>query len=215
MSSKNLPPEWLDRFKEQVSFGDDESITHFPVREASLIRLQSVKPDESGPRPLKHPAFLQSKLDSFRLNRQNDDTIVCAIHIVNTSGFEFEDEFNPIWDKCLPYESIDLDWLPDLCEAWGGNIRGNVIAAFQGGRALNKDLVVLITNLSIKTFMTPFRSMSNHLRSRVRLQVLKFYGPDYTAQYDYDLAILGTTYSELYRYHGEFLHNLSVDMLCA
>lgn len=215
MSSKNLPPEWLDRFKVQVSFGDDESITHFPVREASLIRLQSVKPDESGPRPLKDAVFLQSKIDSFRAHGQNDVTIRCAIHIVNSSGFEFEDEFNPIHDKCLPFESIVLNWLPDLCEAWGGNIRANVIAAFQGGRALNKDLVVLITNLSIKTFLTPFRSMSNHLRSRVRLQVLKFYGPDYTAQYDYDLAILGTTYVELHRYHGEFLHNLSVDMLCA
>jgi hypothetical protein len=217
MSSKNEPPEWIARFKEQVSFGDDEGITHFPVRGASLICLQSVIPDQMGPQPLKDAVFRQSRFDLYQQNGQNDISIQCANHIVTRSGFEFEDEFNPIRDNCMPYESIALEWLPDVCEAWGGNLRPNLNTVFQAGRAsvLNKDLVVLITNLSIKTFMTPFRSMSIQLRSRVRRAVMRFHGPDYADRYDYEIAFLGSTYMELHRYHGEFFNSLTVDMLCA
>lgn len=129
-------------------------------------------------------------------------------------GFPLEDKFNPLLDKCLPFNMIDRDCLPDLVTSWGQQLRVNVSRALDTKNALNEELVVLIVNLSIKTFLTPFRSMSTELIGRMRDAIKRHHSLDLAEQYSANV-FPGTTYFEQFEHNQGFMVNVIPSMLLA
>jgi hypothetical protein len=207
-----VPEDYKARFLEQVFFGYDQSGV-FPARGPSIFALQTIKLNPM-PQPLKDDAFLHGMVQAYRDRAGNSCTAEVAIHYVRTTGIELEDEYNPLLDKVIPFDRIYVPSLPLLCTNWGGQLSQHFDSIVSSGQyqQLNEDLVVLIVNLSIKTFLTPYRSASIHVIYRMRREILMLYGQDMANKYADD-ASPGITYYELFHCHSEFMQRLRLEDL--
>jgi hypothetical protein len=209
---KEGPDEFRDKFHELLFFGL-EKISSFPKRRDMPFPLVNLKYGPK-PQPLTDPAYRKDIHDGLVSGDPARRYSVGAGFYLVDRGFPLEDKFNPLLDKCLPFNMIDPQCLPDLVTSWGQELRDNVSRALDTRKPLNEELVVLIVNLSIKTFLTPFRSMSTELIGRMRDAIKRHHSLDLAEQYS-ATVFPGTTYLEQSDHNQGFMVHVTPRMLLA
>jgi hypothetical protein len=165
----------------------------YPVRTAYFLALGPVTPVLTF-RPMAVQAVYHPILNWFRTNDLPMFTALDAMMVVEPN---WEDEFNPLHDVGIEFAQTPLNQVATLVNHWNAPVLVfDVNLAVANNHRMDENAVYTLVNMTMKTILSPTRSISRRLMANLRVLWLQWTNNAQTEFVMLAVGAVGTTYFE-------------------